>query len=130
VAQLNVEPDDLVDEVAAHLRLAKVKVDDFLATSTTQTVSDSVQEYLCSNNSLSSNNSTCALVIWGSSGSGKTFLMADAVKRAVEAASAISANVIIRFLGTTPRSSSARALMESITMQVCIPNHVRTYCRV
>ncbi len=114
--KLNVEPDDIADEAAVHLRLAKTKADEFLATSSTVPVSEKVSTYLSSHMDKSKENN--AMVVWGSSGSGKTFLMSATIKRAVEIASECNGNVVARLLGTTPHSSSARALMESLAAQI------------
>ncbi|MBN1303172.1 MAG: DUF4062 domain-containing protein [Anaerolineales bacterium] len=54
------------------------------------------------------------LVVWGESGCGKSALMAKAVEQAGERCQ----NVISRFIGATPESSSSRTLLESLCQQI------------
>jgi len=56
------------------------------------------------------------LAVWGASGSGKSALMARAVHQAIE--NHPSAQIIFRFIGATPDSSDARALLESLARQI------------
>jgi len=56
------------------------------------------------------------LVVFGTSGTGKTALLARAVREALESNS--DAQVIFRFLGATPSSSNERALVESLCRQM------------
>ncbi|MBN2560005.1 MAG: DUF4062 domain-containing protein [Phycisphaerae bacterium] len=58
--------------------------------------------------------STLPLVVHGASGCGKTALMARAAQEAVEQRS----EVIIRFIGTTPRSSDLRGLLTSLCQEL------------
>lgn len=55
------------------------------------------------------------VAVWGVSGSGKSALMAKAIQRVQ---SNNSAEVIYRFIGTTPDSSSGRSLLESLCRQI------------
>lgn len=56
------------------------------------------------------------LVIFGKSGSGKSALMAHAIKQVQERFP--DSEVIYRFLGVTPNSSNGRALIESLCKQI------------
>jgi WD40 repeat protein len=63
-----------------------------------------------------SGNTTCPLVLWGDSGSGKSALMAKAIQNTDAAG---TANIIIsRFIGATPESSDGRSLLESLSRQI------------
>jgi len=56
------------------------------------------------------------LVIWGDPGSGKSALLAKAIKQARDDHS--NAEIVFRFIGATPSSSDGRALLESLCRQV------------
>jgi hypothetical protein len=56
------------------------------------------------------------LAIWGESGTGKSALMAKAVLEAQEAHP--EAEVVCRFVGATPESSSGRALLEGLCREI------------
>ena len=56
------------------------------------------------------------LAVQGSSGCGKTALLAAAAQRAAKMAS--RPHVVVRFLGTSVTSSSARAMLRSVCLQI------------
>jgi hypothetical protein len=58
-----------------------------------------------------------ALVIYGRSGAGKTYLLSKIMARCLDAPAA-GGCVVIRFLGTTPRSSNVHALLTSLCEQL------------
>jgi hypothetical protein len=57
-----------------------------------------------------------ALAVWGESGSGKSALMANAIKQAKREHP--ESEIIARFIGATPDSSDGRSLLESLCRQV------------
>ena len=59
------------------------------------------------------------LAVWGSSGSGKSALMAKAVEQAQE----YNQEIIYRFIGATPESSNGRFLLESLCRQITRAYH-------
>ena len=58
------------------------------------------------------------MVMYGESGSGKTALMAEAVKSAGFGVRSAERRVISRFIGATPESSVGRSLLESLCKQI------------
>ena len=111
--KLAVEPDAVVEEAQQHLRFALVRAGKFTSTSSTKRVEDAAETYL---SPPGAENGT-ALVIYGRSGAGKTYLLSKIMARCLDAHAA-GRCVVIRFLGTTPRSSNVRALLTSLCGQL------------
>ena len=109
-----VKPDAVVDEAAHHLRFASVRAGKFCSTESTQRVIAAAQRYI------SGASSGKALVIFGCSGSGKTYLLSqvivDHILKNVDGAR--SRCIAVRFLGTSPGSSSVRSLLVSLCEQL------------
>ena len=105
--------DSLFHEISQHWSVAKGRCNTFIGRNE---MLQTVREYLLGN-------SNQALVVHGESGSGKTSLMA-------KAASLVNSNiadspredvnlaVVLRFIGTTPKSSSIQQLLHSISHQI------------
>ena len=93
----------------------------FTSTSSTKRVEDAAETYLsppgAENGTAKEEESGTALVIYGRSGAGKTYLLSKIMARCLDAPAA-GGCVVIRFLGTTPRSSNVRALLTSLCGQL------------
>jgi hypothetical protein len=106
--RLAVEPFPLADECKAHLLFARARSARYIPTSAGCAAARRIERHL-------SRGGGAALVVHGPSGSGKTYIMARAAARRAEAR--VGATVV-RFLGTTPSSSSAHALLASLCAQL------------
>ncbi|XP_041349350.1 NACHT and WD repeat domain-containing protein 2-like [Gigantopelta aegis] len=105
--------DSLFHEVSQHWSVAKGRCNTFVGRNE---LLQTVREYLLGE-------SNQALVVYGESGSGKTSFMA-------KASSLVNSNItksprgdinlaiVLRFIGTTPRSSSIQQLLHSISHQI------------
>jgi len=114
--RLAVEPHAGMAEAIFHLKFAKHRARLFAHSQETQHVTTKLREYLASPIAPGH-----AFIIHGASGSGKTYLMAEASDREARALnSAANADnaVIVRFLGTSPSSSNITALLDSICKQL------------
>ena len=92
----------------------------FTSTSSTKRVEDAAERYFrpdAENGTAKEEESGTALVIYGRSGAGKTYLLSKIMARCLDAPAA-GGCVVIRFLGTTPRSSNVRALLTSLCGQL------------
>jgi len=98
--------DPLEREISTHEVFGKERARDFVGRSE---ILKSVADYVNGNDS-------CPLVIWGSSGSGKSALIAKAIQQSMK--DHPRANCIYRFIGATPESSNERALLESLYCQI------------
>ncbi|MGB1600861.1 MAG: hypothetical protein ACPIOQ_49435, partial [Promethearchaeia archaeon] len=94
--KLAVTPDAVVDEAKQHVRFALVREMKFTSTSSTAEVEAAAQGYLKAS---ASAHSTTALVIYGRSGAGKTFLLSKVMSDHLSSRAAGQVTVI-RFLGT------------------------------
>ncbi|KAJ1464102.1 hypothetical protein T484DRAFT_1923089, partial [Baffinella frigidus] len=111
--KLAVTRDDTVDEARHHLRFAVVRADKFCDTETTGKVVAAVQGYL----SRRPDESGQAFVVYGRSGAGKTYLMSEIMVEHIKE-QAGKGCVVIRFLGTSPASSSVQTLLSSLCKQL------------
>nr|KAG5694295.1 hypothetical protein BaRGS_032013 [Batillaria attramentaria] len=102
---LHVNP--LLEEVTQHTRFAQEKCSSFYGR---QNALERVREYL-------KGKSQCVHVIHGKSGSGKTSIVAMAAREAL-AIRHHKGGVILRFLGTTPDSTTVSSLLSSIICQL------------
>lgn len=99
----------LDNEIGEHQSFGKERVRFFTGRrSTLQSISDYLK-----------GNDTHPLGIFGDSGSGKTALMARAAEKARETCP--EAQVVFRFIGTTPSSTDGRSLLESLCRQLSRP---------
>jgi NACHT domain- and WD repeat-containing protein len=113
-----VTPDELVDEVSRHLTFALERADKFTSTTSTAKVEAAALEYLSTFGAEGVGPScTSALVVFGRSGAGKTYLLSKVMERSLSRSQAGGVTVI-RFLGTTPLSSNVHALLTSICEQL------------
>ena len=113
-----VTPDEEVDEVIRHLKFALERADKFTSTTSTTKVEAAALEYLSTSGAEGVGPScTSALVIFGRSGAGKTYILSKVMKESLSRSRAAGVTVI-RFLGTTPLSSNVHALLTSICEQL------------
>ena len=112
--KLAVAPDAVVDEARQHLRFASVRAKKFTSTTSTAEVETRALGYL---QAPGSSHSMAALVIYGRSGAGKTFVLSKVMAESLSRRAAGEVTVI-RFLGTTPLSSNVHALLTSICEQL------------
>ncbi len=98
--------DPLEREISAHKVFGMERIRDFVGRSE---ILKSVAEYVNGRDS-------CPLVIWGSSGSGKSALIAKAIQQSLK--DHPRANCMYRFIGATPESSNERALLENLYCQI------------
>ena len=117
--KLSVLPDAVVDEVRQHLHFAIVRAEKFTSTSSTAKVEGAARDYLQRSVSARDEDagSHTALVIYGRSGAGKTFLLSKVMSDHLSSRAAGQVTVI-RFLGTTPLSSNVHALLTSVCEQL------------
>jgi hypothetical protein len=114
--KLAVTPDPVVEETTQHLRFALVRAASFKSTDSTRQVEEAARKYLASSDVDGKQGK--ALVIYGRSGAGKTYLQSRIMQKCLVNAHAAGGVVVIRFLGTTPRSSSVHALLTSLCQQL------------
>ena len=108
------DEDPLEREIASHTRFGRARAGQFVGREQPlQAIADYLQ---------SSNNHP--LVIWGESGCGKSVLMARAL--AIAQGACPHSKIISRFVGATPESASARALLESLCRQFARLRDVET----
>lgn len=100
------ESDDLENEIKEHLLFGKERSKHFVGR---KNIQNSINEYL-------NVDSKEPLVIKGSSGSGKTALMAVAAQEAEKRYS--DAEVIFRYIGATDSSSNVISLLDSLCRQI------------
>jgi hypothetical protein len=121
--KLAVEADDVAEEATQHLRFALIRAGKFTSTASTKEVESAAASYLNvthTDGAASGGDGLKvgkALVIYGRSGAGKTYLVSKIMAQCLESRSAGGA-VVIRFLGTTPRSSNVHALLTSLCEQL------------
>jgi hypothetical protein len=111
--RLAFQPHPLMAEVLHHMKFAQVRFRKFAHSNETQHVTTKLCDYLGSASGLGH-----AFVINGASGSGKTYLMAEAADREAHALSSPNDAVIVRFLGTSPASSNLADLLSSLCRQL------------
>ncbi|KAL3864387.1 hypothetical protein ACJMK2_006074 [Sinanodonta woodiana] len=99
--------DPLMDEVYRHLHFCQTKLYSFHGQE--ESIKTIVQ-YIDSA-------ATLPLVIYGQSGCGKTSIMAMGAKVTYDHLKGKAA-VVLRFLGTTPETTSVKTLLKSVTMQI------------
>ena len=113
-----VTPDELVDEVIQHLKFALERAGKFMSTTSTTIVEFAAREYLSTSGAAGVGPScTSALVIFGRSGAGKTFLLSKVMEQSLSRSQAGGVTVIC-FLGTMPISSNVHARLTSICEQL------------
>ena len=108
---LDLIPDSTVHEVQHHLHFALDRAGRFKETHSTQLAIDAAKRYL-------DHSSGTVMVLHGRSGSGKTFLMSKIVADHIKRVSTQNRCIVVRFLGTSPASSTALALLHSICDQL------------
>ena len=91
----------------------------FLSTTSTSKVESAAVEYLSGSGGGASTDASTdkAFVIFGRSGAGKTYLLSKIMAEWLRSRAAGGA-VVIRFLGTTTRSSNVHALLTSLCAQL------------
>ncbi|XP_061173439.1 uncharacterized protein LOC133182609 [Saccostrea echinata] len=104
--QGTVENNVLFEECLQHLRFAHEKSKNFHGRGN---VMKKIESYL-------NNDGDAPLVVHGESGSGKTSIMAQTAM--MTASTVQDTVVVIRFIGTTPRSSNINSLLKSICLQI------------
>jgi hypothetical protein len=121
--KLAVKADDVAEEATQHLRFALIRAGKFTSTASTKEVESAAASYLSvthTDGAASGGDGVKvgkALVIYGRSGAGKTYLLSKIMAKCLKSRSAGGA-VVIRFLGTTPRSSNVHALLTSLCEQL------------
>ena len=113
--KLALVPDAVVEEARQHLAFALVRAGKFLSTTSTSKVESAAVEYLSGSGGGASTGK--ALVIFGRSGAGKTYLLSKIMAECLRSRAAHGA-VVMRFLGTTTRSSNVHALLTSLCAQL------------
>jgi NACHT domain- and WD repeat-containing protein len=111
--RLAFQPHPDMAEVLHHMKFAHVRSRRFAHSSETEHVTAKLRAYLAS-----AAGPGHAFVIHGASGSGKTYLMAEAADREAHALSSPGDAVIVRFLGTSPASSNLTDLLGSLCRQL------------
>ena len=111
--RLAVQPHPLMTEIIYHMKFARVRSCKFAHSNETKHVTTKLHDYL---SSLSGPGH--AFVINGASGSGKTYLMAEAADKMAHDLKSSTDAVIVRFLGTSPASSSLADLLNSLCQQL------------
>ncbi len=96
---------NLESEKEAQRYFANKKRENFLETDTLNNLFDDISNYI------DNNESQKPFVIYGKSGSGKSSLIAESIKKAQ---SNNSKKIIYRFVGATPYSSSSKEILASI----------------
>ncbi|KAK3590255.1 hypothetical protein CHS0354_041333 [Potamilus streckersoni] len=107
VEERSQKEDPLMDEVYRHIRFCQTKIYSFYGQEESIKI---IEQYIDST-------ATLPLVIYGQSGCGKTSIMAMGAKVAYDHLKG-KALVVLRFLGTTPETTSVKALLKSVTMQI------------
>jgi RecA/RadA recombinase len=123
--RLAVEADHVAEEGTQHLRFALIRAGKFTSTASTKEVESAAASYLNLNvtdtDGVASGGGGVkvgkALVIYGRSGAGKTYLLSKIMTECLKSRS-VGGAVVIRFLGTTPRSSNVHALLTSLCEQL------------
>ncbi|XP_060076014.1 NACHT domain- and WD repeat-containing protein 1-like [Ylistrum balloti] len=100
--------DPLMLECCQHIRFCQQKCENFCGRAKSL---DKIKQYLTSD-------STKPLIIHGTSGCGKTSLMAMTAKLAPTWISNTQPAVVLRFIGTTPDSSNINGLLISVINQI------------
>ena len=113
--QVAITPDPVVEETTQHLRFALVRADKFKSTASTRKVEEAARQYLDA--SAADGEQGKALVVYGRSGAGKTYLLSQIMQESLKALDAGSV-VVVRFLGTTPSSSNVQQLLTSVCQQL------------
>ena len=113
--QVAITPDPVVEETTQHLRFALVRADKFKSTASTRKVEEAARQYLDA--SAADGEQGKALVVYGRSGAGKTYLLSQIMQESLKALDAGSV-VVVRFLGTTPSSSNVHQLLTSVCQQL------------
>ncbi|KAK6174034.1 hypothetical protein SNE40_017384 [Patella caerulea] len=106
--QSNVSNNTICQEVIQHINFCKHKCHSFYGRKDTF---DIINDYL-------TNNSDEPLVIHGSSGCGKTSIVAMSAKNTFDTKNGEKHTIVMRFLGTTPDSSNISALLYSVISQI------------
>ncbi|XP_055958767.1 NACHT domain- and WD repeat-containing protein 1 [Patella vulgata] len=106
--QSNILNNTICQEVIQHINFCKNKCHSFYGRKDTFEI---IEDYLM-------NNSDEPLVIHGSSGCGKTSIVAMAAKHTFDKEKEKETTIVIRFLGTTPDSSNISALLYSVISQI------------
>lgn len=106
--------DSLTAELLQHWHLAKARCEIFEGR---QKELENIEGYL------KATDSQCPLIVHGSSGCGKTSVMAKVTENIVEkkwSSTPIDKfTVLLRFLGTTPNTSNLHQLLDSLCRQIC-----------
>ena len=107
--KLAVEPDPVADECRFHLLFAKVREVKYTPTPSSEQAFERVRVYLKGPGGR-------PVVVFGPSGAGKTYVMAKATTEAAKATT--KPYVVVRFLGTSPKSSNVFDLLASVYEQL------------
>ena len=111
--RLAIQPHPLMTEILYHMKFAHVRCSKFAHSKETEHVTTKLRDYLSS-----ASGPGHAFVINGASGSGKTYLMAEAADKMAHDLKSSTDAVIVRFLGTSPASSSLADLLNSLCQQL------------
>jgi WD40 repeat protein len=111
--RLAVESHADMAEAIFHLKFAAHRARQFALSPETRRVATSIRNYVHSTIGPGH-----AFFVFGASGSGKTYLMAEAADGEARALKTPADAVIVRFLGTTPASSNAIGLLSSLCRQL------------
>eukprot|EP00026_Physarum_polycephalum_P000315 Phypoly_transcript_00315.p1 GENE.Phypoly_transcript_00315~~Phypoly_transcript_00315.p1 ORF type:complete len:1677 (+),score=283.12 Phypoly_transcript_00315:184-5214(+) len=106
IKKVHVAMEPFVEEVIQHQLLQESKVKAFFER---PPIMDAINAYL-------SKPAKHPLIISGDSGSGKTFCVAGAIQKAL--AKSKEASIVYRFLGTSPKSSNLRQLLQGLCQQL------------
>jgi len=98
--RLAIQPHPLMTEILYHMKFARLRGCKFSHSNETDHVTTKLRDYLSS-----AIGPGHAFVIHGASGSGKTYLMAEAADKMARDLKSPTDAVVIRFLGTSPESS-------------------------
>nr|XP_006825345.1 PREDICTED: NACHT and WD repeat domain-containing protein 1-like [Saccoglossus kowalevskii] len=111
----NISKDPMFEEIMQHLIFCKLKCKLFYGRND---LLSGIEDYI--NGRLEDNTTKSSpMVIYGQSGSGKTSVMAKAALCAgSEWYGLTQAAIILRFIGTTPASTSIRQLIKSVCLQI------------
>jgi len=106
--RLSLEPDPIADESKLHLGFAKERAERFSPTTSSNQALGKVMEYL-------EGPGGRAFVVNAPSGAGKTYIMA---KAAENVSLQMQKSMVVRFLGTSSKSSDVQSLLYNLCQQL------------